>query len=130
MPWAGIGTALALAGVSAASQQKKQEQERQQRAIDTRYSPWTHITPGTIDQNGALQGAIQGGSAGMALNQNNQNAQAWRDWMSRGNGPSQNTMPNAPAGSGWVNAPSQNLNSGIYGSNWGNQYAPPPGYGG
>lgn len=94
MPW----LALAMAGASALSQQQKQDQERKQAAINTRYSPWTGIKPGAIDQNGALQGAMAGGAAGMAQQQNAQNSDAWRQWLDKNKANGQNTMPTSGVG--------------------------------
>lgn len=119
MPW----VALASAALGAVSEQKKQDEQRRQAAINMRYGPWSGVGKENtaIQGNGAFQGAIQGGAAGMAYNQNAQNSQAWRDSLKNGQGnPAGNTMPTSS--SGWENAPSQNLNSEIYGSNWGNQY--------
>lgn len=108
MPWA----ALIQAGVGAVSEQQKQDAERRQRAIDTRYRPWTGITPGNIQSNGALQGAIQGGASGMAMNQNMQNSDAWRQYLQNGQGGTGSV-------SGW--------DSGAYATRPNGPYAPSPG---
>lgn len=89
MPW----ITLAMAGASAIQQQQKQDQQRRQAAIDTRFSPWTGIKPGAIDTNGALGGAIQGGAAGMAQSQNMENSDAWKQWLNKSQQNGQNTMP-------------------------------------
>lgn len=95
MPW----LPLIEAGIGAMSQQQQQDQQRKQASVNARYSPWTGQNPGgnQISPNGALQGAMQGGAAGMAQNQNNQNADVWKQWMLKnsqnGQPQAQNTMP-------------------------------------
>lgn len=93
MPW----LALIQAGVGMASEQQKQDDQKKQAAVNARYSPWTGVSPGgnQIQSNGALQGAIQGGAAGMAQAQNSKNSDAWQEWMQRNGSPDkqQNVMP-------------------------------------
>lgn len=90
MPW----LTLALAGLGAVSEQKKQDQQREQRANDTRFSPWTGIAPGQITSGGALSGGIQGAATGLSLSQSMENSAAIRDHLGKeGAGSMTNTLP-------------------------------------
>lgn len=96
MPW----IALATAALGAASEKQKQDEQRQQAAINARYSPWTGAHPGgdQIQSNGALAGAMQGGAAGMAQAQSMKNSDMWQQWMDRHGGPDGQPKNQFPAG--------------------------------
>lgn len=88
MPWI-------QAILGAASDSQKQGEQRKQRAIDARFSPW--VDPSKLAQvpdNGALQGAIAGYTSGQGQQQKGENSEAWRNWMNKNNaGPQGNTYP-------------------------------------
>lgn len=96
MPW----LALAMAGASALSEQKKQDDQRRQRSVDLRYSPWVKTDPQAITSGGALSGAIQGGAAGLAQSQNMKNSDSWQQWMQQHGSPDKqaNQFPGVPSG--------------------------------
>lgn len=65
----------------------KEDRERQLAAQTQKYSPWTHLTAGPIEQADPLGSALQFGGTAQALSQNFNNSQAQTAWLNRGGSP-------------------------------------------
>lgn len=57
------------------------DRDRYMAAITARYSPWTHMQPGQVQQVNPFNNIVQGGAAGMGMGQSMQNNDTWNQLM-------------------------------------------------
>lgn len=61
----------------------KEDRQRELASQTQRYSPWTHLQAGDIQEADPLSATIQGGVQGAALGQNYQNNEAAKSYLNR-----------------------------------------------
>lgn len=96
-----IGAGLGIAN-QMFIQKPKEDRQRTLAAAEARYSPWTGMKPGPVNETSPLGAALSGAGAGASMAQGLQNSQAQSDYLKGGGSPkvSFNSNLNSFGGSG------------------------------
>lgn len=105
----GIGCSIAFwplligAALGAKSNQDKKEQEAMDRQLAAKtalWSPWTGMTPQTVQRAGSMTGDVASGAVGgMEFSEGMADRSAYRDWLGNKNKP---VIPMQPSASGTI----------------------------